>query len=67
MIMMSRRNLTRIIHEIGTATEDRVFERFFADIQIRYYENKEAKASQGGTTGNERKYSILGLFTDISE
>ena len=26
------------------------------------YKNKEAKASQGGTTENERKYSILGLI-----
>jgi len=29
------------------------------------FENKEAKASQGGTTENELKYSILGLIIKI--
>ena len=49
------------MHKIGNRTEDRVFERFFLPIvnQILYMNNKEAKASQGGTTENERKYSIL--------
>jgi hypothetical protein len=45
--------------KLATATEDRVFERFFLPIVKLAYENKEAKASQGGTTENERKYSIL--------
>jgi len=50
----------RIIHKIVTATEDRVFERFFLPIVKYNIYNKEAKASEGGTTENERKYSILG-------
>jgi hypothetical protein len=29
------------------------------------FENKEAKASQGGTTENERKYSILSSIGKI--
>jgi|WetSurMetagenome_2_1015567.scaffolds.fasta_scaffold415753_1 hypothetical protein len=31
------------------------------------YENKEAKASEGGTTENERKYSVLGSTRKIYE
>jgi hypothetical protein len=29
------------------------------------YKNKEAKASQGGTTENELKYSVLGSIRKI--
>ncbi len=29
------------------------------------YENKEAKASEGGTTENERKHSVLGSIRKI--
>jgi hypothetical protein len=51
---------------ISDCTEDRVFERFFLPIvKNTVYENKEAKASQGGTTENERKYSILGCHADV--
>jgi hypothetical protein len=45
--------LRGLIINLVKATEDRVFE------------NKEAKASQGGTTENERKYSILGSIKKI--
>jgi hypothetical protein len=31
----------------------------------KVYENKEAKASQGGTIENERKYFILGSIRNI--
>jgi hypothetical protein len=34
---------------------------FFADSQY-IFENNEAKASQGGTTENERKYSLSVSF-----
>jgi len=50
---------------LATGTEDRVFERFFLPIVKYGYENKEAKASQGGTTENERKYFILGSIRKI--
>ena len=58
-----------IEHKIGTATEDRVFERFFLPI-VKYghfEEYKEAKASEGGTTENERKYSILSFIGKFRE
>jgi hypothetical protein len=45
---------------LAVATEDRVFERFFVPIVEYIFKNKEAKASEGGTTENERKYSLLG-------
>jgi hypothetical protein len=64
---IDRNYLARIINKTGTATEDRVFERFFLPISNTVFENKEAKASQGGTTGNERKYSILGSISKICE
>jgi len=59
--------LARIFHEIDTATEDRVFERFFLPIAKLAYENREAKASQGGTTENKRKYSILSSIRKTCE
>jgi len=40
---MSRRNLSRFIDEIGTVTWNRVFERFFADIQIQFIKIKRQK------------------------
>jgi hypothetical protein len=47
-----------------TTTEDRVFERILSPI-VRYNKyNREAKASQGGTTENEQEYSILRLYPE---
>ena len=59
--------LARIIHKIGTSTGDRVFERFFLPKSNTIYKNKEAKASEGGTTENERKYFILSSIRKIYE
>jgi hypothetical protein len=54
--------------KLAKATEDRVFERFFLPI-VKYgnYGNKETKASQVGTTENERKYSVLSSIRKIYE
>jgi hypothetical protein len=38
---------------------------FFCRYSNKVYENEEAKASEGGTTENERKYSIPGCRADI--
>jgi len=45
---------------VAATVEDRVFERIlFPIVKHAVCENKEEKASQGGTIENEREYSIL--------
>jgi|GEM_PF-3638415 len=53
--------------ELASAAEDRAFERILLLIFKYRIENKEAKASQGGTTENEQKCSILSSIRNIYE
>jgi len=70
-------SFAQIIHKIGNTTGDGVFERIFLPV-VKYtplhpplgkggMKGGEAKASQGGTTENERKSSILGSIREVYE